>query len=54
MLDARRLGCGFDGTLCDVFCIGQFVFKRIHSLICSVAYPVLEAAGEMPTVEVAE
>jgi phosphate:Na+ symporter len=22
--------------------------KRIHSHICSVAYPVLEAAGELP------
>jgi phosphate:Na+ symporter len=28
--------------------------KRIHSHICSVAYPVLDAAGEMPTVDVAE
>jgi phosphate:Na+ symporter len=28
--------------------------KRIHSHICSVAYPVLEAAGEMPTAEVTE
>jgi phosphate:Na+ symporter len=28
--------------------------KRIHSHICSVAYPVLEAAGEMPAAEVAE
>lgn len=25
--------------------------KRIHSLICSVAYPVLEAAGELPARE---
>jgi phosphate:Na+ symporter len=25
--------------------------KRIHSHICSVAYPVLEAAGEMPVAE---
>jgi phosphate:Na+ symporter len=25
--------------------------KRIHSHICSVAYPVLEAAGEIPTAE---
>jgi phosphate:Na+ symporter len=28
--------------------------KRIHSHICSVAYPVLEAAGEMAAVNVAE
>ena len=28
--------------------------KRIHSHICSVAYPVLDAAGEMPAVETAE
>jgi phosphate:Na+ symporter len=28
--------------------------KRIHSHICSVAYPVLEAAGEMPAANVAE
>jgi phosphate:Na+ symporter len=28
--------------------------KRIHSHICSVAYPVLDAAGEMPAAEVAE
>jgi len=28
--------------------------KRIHSHICSVAYPVLEAAGEMPAADVAE
>jgi Na+/phosphate symporter len=28
--------------------------KRIHSHICSVAYPVLEAAGEMPAAETAE
>jgi phosphate:Na+ symporter len=28
--------------------------KRIHSHICSVAYPVLEAAGEMSAVEAAE
>jgi phosphate:Na+ symporter len=28
--------------------------KRIHSHICSVAYPVLDAAGEMPTADVAE
>jgi phosphate:Na+ symporter len=28
--------------------------KRIHSHICSVAYPVLEAAGEMPVAQVAE
>jgi phosphate:Na+ symporter len=28
--------------------------KRIHSHICSAAYPVLEAAGEMPAVDVAE
>src|SRR5258705_1650987 len=28
--------------------------KRIHSHICSVAYPVLDAAGEMPAVDVAE
>ena len=27
--------------------------KRIHSHICSVAYPVLEAAGELPAREVA-
>ena len=25
--------------------------KRIHSHICSVAYPVLEAAGELPARE---
>jgi phosphate:Na+ symporter len=28
--------------------------KRIHSHICSVAYPVLEAAGELPPREVAK
>jgi phosphate:Na+ symporter len=28
--------------------------KRIHSHICSVAYPVLDAAGEMPAAELAE
>jgi phosphate:Na+ symporter len=28
--------------------------KRIHSHICSVAYPVLEAAGEVPAADVAE
>ncbi len=28
--------------------------KRIHSHICSVAYPVLDAAGEMPIIDVAE
>ncbi len=28
--------------------------KRIHSHICSVAYPVLEAAGEMPAADAAE
>jgi phosphate:Na+ symporter len=28
--------------------------KRIHSHICSVAYPVLEAAGEMPAADLAE
>jgi phosphate:Na+ symporter len=28
--------------------------KRIHSHICSVAYPVLEAAGEMPAAQTAE
>jgi phosphate:Na+ symporter len=28
--------------------------KRIHSHICSVAYPVLEAAGEVPAGDVAE
>ena len=28
--------------------------KRIHSHICSVAYPVLEAAGELPAREVAK
>jgi phosphate:Na+ symporter len=28
--------------------------KRIHSHICSVAYPVLEAAGQIPAAEVAE
>jgi phosphate:Na+ symporter len=28
--------------------------KRIHSHICTVAYPVLEAAGEMPAAEAAE
>jgi phosphate:Na+ symporter len=27
--------------------------KRIHSHICTVAYPVLEAAGELPALEVA-
>ncbi|HXX03885.1 MAG TPA: PhoU domain-containing protein, partial [Xanthobacteraceae bacterium] len=27
--------------------------KRIHSHICSVAYPVLEAAGELPAREAA-
>ena len=25
--------------------------KRIHSHICSVAYPVLEAAGELPALQ---
>jgi phosphate:Na+ symporter len=25
--------------------------KRIHSHICSVAYPVLDAAGEMPIID---
>ena len=29
-------------------------FKRIHSHICSVAYPVLEAAGEMAAANVSE
>ena len=28
--------------------------KRIHSHICSVAYPVLEAAGEVSIADVAE
>jgi phosphate:Na+ symporter len=28
--------------------------KRIHSHICSVAYPVLEAAGEMLVADAAE
>jgi phosphate:Na+ symporter len=28
--------------------------KRIHSHICSVAYPVLEAAGDLPVVDAAE
>jgi phosphate:Na+ symporter len=28
--------------------------KRVHSHICSVAYPVLDAAGEMPAAETAE
>ena len=28
--------------------------KRIHSHICSVAYPVLDMAGETPAAEVAE
>jgi phosphate:Na+ symporter len=28
--------------------------KRIHSHICSVAYPVLEAAGELPALEAAK
>jgi phosphate:Na+ symporter len=28
--------------------------KRIHSHICTVAYPVLESAGEAPTAEIAE
>src|SRR5207253_7150830 len=28
--------------------------KRIHSHICSVAYPVLEAAGAIPAADVAE
>jgi phosphate:Na+ symporter len=28
--------------------------KRIHSHICTVAYPVLDAAGEMPIADVAE
>ena len=28
--------------------------KRIHSHICSVAYPVLEAAGEMAAADVGE
>jgi phosphate:Na+ symporter len=28
--------------------------KRIHSHICSVAYPVLEAAGEMPAGDIVE
>jgi phosphate:Na+ symporter len=28
--------------------------KRIHSHICSVAYPVLDAAGEMPIADVVE
>jgi phosphate:Na+ symporter len=28
--------------------------KRIHSHICSIAYPVLDAAGEMPIADVAE
>jgi phosphate:Na+ symporter len=28
--------------------------KRIHSHICSVAYPVLEAAGETATIYTAE
>jgi phosphate:Na+ symporter len=33
-------------VLCDL--------KRIHSHICSVAYPVLEAAGEMAAADTAE
>jgi hypothetical protein len=28
--------------------------KRIHSRMCSVAYPVLEASGEMAAVQTAE
>jgi phosphate:Na+ symporter len=28
--------------------------KRIHSHICAVAYPVLDAAGEMPIADVGE
>jgi phosphate:Na+ symporter len=28
--------------------------KRIHSHICTVAYPVLESAGETPAAEIAE
>src|SRR2546430_16867956 len=28
--------------------------KRIHSHICSVAYPVLDAVGEMPIADLAE
>jgi phosphate:Na+ symporter len=28
--------------------------KRIHSHICSVAYPVLEAAGELPAADIVE
>jgi hypothetical protein len=28
--------------------------KRIHSHICSVAYPVLEEAGELPAAQIAE
>ncbi len=28
--------------------------KRIHSHICAVAYPVLDAVGEMPIADVAE
>jgi phosphate:Na+ symporter len=28
--------------------------KRIHSHICSIAYPVLDAAGEMSIADVAE
>jgi phosphate:Na+ symporter len=28
--------------------------KRIHSHICSVAYPVLEAAGELPALGAAK
>jgi phosphate:Na+ symporter len=28
--------------------------RRIHSHICSVAYPVLDAVGELPAIENAE
>jgi phosphate:Na+ symporter len=28
--------------------------RRIHSHICSVAYPVLDAAGELPAQQAAE
>jgi len=28
--------------------------KRIHSHICSVPYPALDASGEMPALEIAE
>src|SRR6185436_9196266 len=28
--------------------------RRIHSHICSVAYPVLDAAGELPALQAAE